>query len=196
MSVRALARVLDSTQGTTIRFSSTENGIGRLPERASLGACVPSGRLLHTADRKEEAAMAGKLAEQTRGEIHDSELLFEAIAPRPTTEVRPLRVALSGTVVVDFDVTVTEGDGAARHALVRVEFPDEVRSMLEASTWTRGTSIYEAVSRLGASFLERNHVGDLVCGVAPDGAALRPATFHLPLSFVRSSLAAVCASIT
>jgi hypothetical protein len=69
--------------------------------------------------------------------------------------------------------------------------------MLETSTWTRGTSIPEAISRLGAAFLERNGVTGLIGSTdvaVPAGG--RPATFHLPLSFVRSRLATVCAAAT
>jgi hypothetical protein len=137
--------------------------------------------------------MAGKVGNSAESESNrGASLLVEAEPPRPAAEVRPLRIILSGTVVVEFDVAVPEGDGLARHVVVRVEFPDEVRSMLEQSTWTRGTTIHEAVSRLGAAFLERNGLGDLA---ASTGATpRRPPTYHLPLSYVRSSLASVCAS--
>jgi hypothetical protein len=136
--------------------------------------------------------MAGKVAEGAEKAMHSAGVLIEAEPPQPATQVRPLRITLSGTVVVDFDVSVVVADGVTNHFVVRVEFPDEVRSMLEQSTWTRGTTIHEAVSRLGAAFLERNRIGELV-GIA-DVPGRRVPTFHLPLSYVRSSLPAVCAT--
>ncbi len=141
--------------------------------------------------------MAGKVAESAKRVAHESALVCEPEPPQSVAEVRPVRVVLSGTVRVDYDVIVTEIEGAAKHVVVRVEFPDEVRSMLEASTWTRGTTIHEAVSRLGAAFLERNGLSGLLgIGACDAGSGRRPQTFHLPLSYVRSSLAAACASTT
>lgn len=141
--------------------------------------------------------MAGKVAESAKRVAHESALVCETEPSMSVAEVRPVRVVLSGTVRVDYDVIVTEIEGAAKHVVVRVEFPDEVRSMLEASTWTRGTTIHEAVSRLGAAFLERNGLSGLLgIGACDAGASRRPQTFHLPLSYVRSSLAAACASTT
>ncbi len=141
--------------------------------------------------------MAGKVAESTKRVAHEPAVVCEPEPMQPVAEVRPVRVVLSGTVRVDYDVTVTEGDGVARHLAIRVEFPDEVRSMLEASTWTRGTTIHEAVSRLGAAFLERNGLSAVLgIGACETTASRRPQTFHLPLSYVRSSLAAACASTT
>src|SRR4051794_38399001 len=111
--------------------------------------------------------MTAKLMVQGAGVAsREAGALFDGERAHATTEVRPLRIALSGTVVVDFEVAVTQPDGSATRAVVRVEFPDEVRSMLESSSWSRGTSICEAVSRLGAAFLERTGVGGLVCASA------------------------------
>jgi hypothetical protein len=138
--------------------------------------------------------MAGKLVESAHVKTHEVGIFVEPEQVRTDTEIRPLRVALSGTVVVEFEVTVLDGERIAGRAVVQVEFPDDVRSMLEASTWTRGTSIHEVLSRLGAAFLKRNGITELVRTVANEATRRRPTTFHLPLSYVRSSLASVCAT--
>jgi hypothetical protein len=112
-------------------------------------------------------------------------------------EVRPINVMLSGTVLVDYDVTIRDVDGTVRTIVVRIEFPDEVRSMLEASTWGRGVTILEAISRLGATFVEQNAASGLLRFTKwehADGLAFRPPTFHIPLSYVRSSLTNVFAT--
>ena len=142
--------------------------------------------------------MAGKVAGSAEKNTHDATvvgLAVDAIASRLAMEATPLRITLSGTVNVDFDVTVVGDDGTSNHIVVRVEFPDEVRSMLESSTWVRGTSIHDVVSRLGANFLL--HYGSWVTRLAAreNQNRLQPPTFHLPLSYVRSNLAAVCASV-
>lgn len=137
--------------------------------------------------------MAGKVVDGPEADLHAG-VLFEAKQREASAQVLPLRFSLSGTVHVDFDVTLTDDDGSLRHTVVRVEFPDEVRSMLEASSWTRGMTIHEALARLGASFLERVATGGLA-GTFADGTALRrPSTLHLPLSYVRARLAMVCAA--
>ena len=141
--------------------------------------------------------MAGKAVDGTEVEIQPAGLLFETTR-RTSPELRPLKFSLSGGVHVDFEVSIRDERGVSQMAIVRVEFPDEVRSMLEASTWTGGITIHEALGRLGAAFLERAGVGDLV-GNLVDGGPLRrssPATLHLPLSYVRSTLAKVCAATT
>jgi hypothetical protein len=137
--------------------------------------------------------MAGKLAECADSAAGTVGVLIDADRPQSTTVVQPLRISLSGTVVVDFDVTITECDGCARHAVVRVEFPDEVRSMLEASTWTRGATIHEVLSRLASAFLERHGIAN---AIDASSAQRPPSTYHLPLAYVRSSLASVVASTT
>ena len=142
--------------------------------------------------------MAGKVAESAENNIHTASVVgipVDAGPSRFATDAIPLRVTLSGTVLVDFDVTVVDVDGTSNHVVVRVEFPDEVRSMLESSTWVRGMSIHDVVSRLGANFLI--HYGSWVTRLAAREASnrLQPPTFHLPLSYVRSNLAAVCASV-
>ena len=112
-------------------------------------------------------------------------------------EVRPINVMLSGTVLVDYDVTLHDVDGAVRTLVVRIEFPDEVRSMLEASTWGRGVTILDALSRLGATFVEQNAASGLLRFTRwepSEELALRPPTFHIPLSSVRASLASVFAA--
>jgi hypothetical protein len=142
--------------------------------------------------------MAGKVAESGATATQVRDIVCEVDAIAPAAKVRPLRVMLSGTVLVDFEITVTGRGGIERHVLVRVEFPDETRAMLETSTWTRGTSIPEAISRLGAAYLERNGVTTGLIGANDVDApvATRPAIYHLPLSFVRSRLATVCAAAT
>ncbi len=62
------------------------------------------------------------------------------------TVARARTVLLSGTVRVEYDVSVPDGSDGKRDLHVRVEFPDEVRSMLESTTWGRGSSIFEAIS--------------------------------------------------
>jgi hypothetical protein len=146
----------------------------------------------------EVATMAGKVAESAAQNLHTASVVGMSVDTRPTrlaTAATPLKVTLSGTVLVDFDVTVVDADGTANHVVVRVEFPDEVRSMLESSTWVRGMSIHDVVSRLGANFLL--HYGSWVTRLASreSSSRLKPPTFHLPLSYVRSNLAAVCASV-
>jgi hypothetical protein len=142
--------------------------------------------------------MAGKVAESAENKTHNAGVVglpVDTIPSRLATAATPLRVTLSGTVLVDFDVTIVEHDGTSNHIVVRVEFPDEVRSMLESSTWVRGMSIHDVVSRLGANFLL--HYGTWVTRLAAGNGSSRiqPPTFHLPLSYVRSNLAAVCASV-
>jgi len=141
--------------------------------------------------------VGGKVGDGAEPKVPAAGVLFEATQRRQQqAELKLLGFALSGTVHVDFDVAVTDETGALRHTVVRVEFPDEVRSMLEASSWSRGITICEALERLGGAFLERTGIGALV-GEFADGSALRrPTTIHLPLSYLRSTLAAVCAAAT
>jgi hypothetical protein len=101
------------------------------------------------------------------------------------SEARVLSVGLSSTVYVDYDVTIRQNDGSTSHSNVRVEFPDEVRSMLETSTWGRGASIMEAIARLGAAYVKRL----AAAGLLRRRDVERSVIFHLPLSDVRSALA-------
>ena len=141
--------------------------------------------------------MSGKVAESGATATQIREIVCEVEPVQVAPAVRPLRVMLSGTVLVDFEITVTGRSGIERRVLVRVEFPDETRAMLETSTWTRGTSIPEAISRLGAAYLERNGVPSLIGATDVDApVASRPPTYYLPLSVVRSRLATVCAAAT
>ena len=140
--------------------------------------------------------MSGKVVDGSEPEAHAAGVLFEAKQRRQRAELKLLGFALSGTVHVDFDVAVTDEAGMLHHTVVRVEFPDEVPSMLEASSWSRGTTICEALERLGGAFLERIGIGSIV-GEFADGSPLRrPTTLHLPLSYLRSTLATVCATAT
>src|SRR3954462_5494672 len=104
--------------------------------------------------------MAGKVIDGTEVEIAQAGVLFEA-SRRTLPEFRALKFSLTGTVHVDFEVSAPDEAGALRQTGVRVEFPDEVRSMLEASPWTRGITIHEALGRPGMAFLERAGVGEL-----------------------------------
>ena len=141
--------------------------------------------------------MAGKLVECAENEAPEFDGVQPVTPQSPHAVARALNVMLSGTVLVDYDVTVTEVNGSTRNLVVRIEFPDEVRSMLEASTWGRGLTILEALSRLGAGFVEQNAASGLFRFTRWDPAdalSLRPPTFHIPLSYVRSSLAIVCSA--
>jgi hypothetical protein len=140
--------------------------------------------------------MAGKVAQSTEySSVDVLNFSRETVQRTLATDARPIKVTLSGTVLVEFDVTLMSEDGTSSHIVVRVEFPDEVRSMLESSTWVRGMNIHEVVSRLGGNFLL--HYGAWVTRLAARvcGPQTGPPTFHLPLSYVRSNLAAVCASV-
>src|SRR3954470_12407032 len=114
--------------------------------------------------------MAGKSVDGTAASgARSSGHLFERKSPPAPPEARATRFTLTGAVQVEFDVRLTDDDGVSRHVIVRVDFPEEVRSMLEASTWTRGTTILEALARLGAAFVERMPEGSLV-GAYADGS--------------------------
>lgn len=138
--------------------------------------------------------MAGKAIDGTPIGARSSGHLFEKATPPSPPEARATRFTLTGTVQVEFDVLLHDADGVTRHVTVRVDFPEEVRSMLEASTWTHGTTILEALARLGAAFLERMPVASLT-GEYADGKTYRnPATLQLPLSYLRSKLASAVAT--
>lgn len=109
-----------------------------------------------------------------------------------TPKARVVSIGLSSTVYVDYDVTIGQGDGSTSHSNVRVEFPDEVRSMLETSTWGRGASILEAIGRLGAAYVER--LG--AAGMLRRREVERFVTFHLPLADIRSALVGVHSGAT
>lgn len=102
------------------------------------------------------------------------------------TVARARTVLLSGTVRVEYDVSVPDGTDGNRDLHVKVEFPDEVRSMLESTTWGRGSSIFEALSGVGAQYIECQTAADLISTARslPTGTQ----TLRLPISFVRSRL--------
>ncbi len=154
----------------------------------------PPSLLLHRAVRHmEEAAMASKRAEAFGAEATLVGLECDS-KPGDVNSVKARNVMLSGTVLVDYDITVTSSDGSPVKALVRVVFPDEVRSMLEASSWTRGLTIFDAISQLGATYLERYGVSEArLVSDGPTSESLRLPTFQVPLTYVRSTLASVCA---
>ena len=140
--------------------------------------------------------MAGKVAELAEASAPHG-TLYHSDPHAPVAEARAIDVVLSGTVRVDYEVALTDADGTCRHLPIRVEFPDEVRSMLEASTWGRGVTILEAITRLGATFIEKDALAGLLRfsrWESVDDASLRRTTFHVPLSYVRASLASVSAS--
>jgi hypothetical protein len=58
--------------------------------------------------------------------------------------------------------------------------------MLESTTWGRGSSIFEAISGVGAQYIERQAAADLLSTARslPTGTQ----TLRLPISFVRSRL--------
>lgn len=141
--------------------------------------------------------MVGKGVDFTQASLPES-VTGPATSPGEfAIHLRLLHITLSGTVLVDYELEVEDPQSGSSRAVVRVEFPDEVRSMLESSTWSRGTSILEAVSQLGATYLERLARAGVVrpaeCNLAI-GLPRHPATFHIPLADLRSSLATVCAS--
>jgi hypothetical protein len=109
--------------------------------------------------------------------------------PGPT--VRVSAVELSHTVAVQYEVSLTRPNGAPGRALVRVQFPDEVRAMLETSTWSRGATILESIASLGTAYLGRLVSAGLLSG-ADDGRTMK--TFHLPLADLRSSFTAAVGS--
>ena len=132
--------------------------------------------------------------------VHDAAAaVLEHTQPRPTTPnslARTIEIKLSGSVRVDYEVTLTDLAGAQQRVNVRVEFPDEVRAMLEAFSWGRGVTIFDTLSQLGASYVEQYGVRGLLD--APLSSAVpfeaRSHTFHVPLSYVRSNLFRVCAA--
>jgi hypothetical protein len=130
--------------------------------------------------------MAAKVAD--RGRSVGIDFIGPRSRARGVASARVVSVQLSQTVSVEYDVTLAEGAGATEHARVRVQFPDEVRAMLETSTWSRGASIMEAIGRLGAAYVERLDAAGLLDRVG--SARGRDATFHLPLADLRTELAA------
>jgi hypothetical protein len=100
---------------------------------------------------------------------------------RPT--VRVSAVELSHTVAVQYEVSVHGPDGSGR-ALVRVQFPDEVRAMLETSTWSHGATILESIASLGTAYLARIVSAGLL-SISEEGRAVQ--TFHLPLADLRTT---------
>jgi hypothetical protein len=120
----------------------------------------------------------------------------QPIPTHPTTLARTIEIKLSGSVRVDYEVTLTDLTGAEQRVNVRVEFPDEVRSMLEAFSWGHGVTIFDTLSQLGASYVEQYGVRGLL-DTSPVPTApfeTRSHTFHVPLSYVRSNLFTVCAA--
>jgi hypothetical protein len=97
-------------------------------------------------------------------------------------------VALSGTIVAEYDVAFGDGGDGECRTVVRVQFPDEVRAILESSTWSRGATILDALGRLGIDYIERlGATGLLPAPPVTNGVMLRPPpTYHLPLSYLRA----------
>ena len=104
---------------------------------------------------------------------------------REQATARVVGVQLSPTVSVEYDVTYSTLRGGTQHTPVRVLFPDEVRAMLETSTWSKGATILEAISELGAAYVGRldaaGLLGASVVGPSPTSV------FHIPLSDLRES---------
>jgi hypothetical protein len=131
--------------------------------------------------------------------VHDAAAVVDHTQLRPahpTTLARTIEVTLSGSVRVDYEVTLTDELGTERRLNVRVEFPDEVRSMLEGSSWGRGVTIFDTLSQLGASYVAQYGVDGLLHASRGASASFddRHHTFHVPLSYVRSNLFQVCAT--
>ena len=86
--------------------------------------------------KRGEAALAVGLQYPARG-----------AGSRPATCIVSVAVSfdLSEVVAVDYVVTVREPDWGPRRIPVRVEFPDETRSLLESLPWTGGRTIASAL---------------------------------------------------
>lgn len=95
--------------------------------------------------------------------------------------VRVSAVELSLTVAVQYEVAVVAADGTTRRAKVRVQFPDEIRAMLETVTWSSGATILESIATLGLNYLNRLKAAGLLRDCAEDR------TFHLPLAHLRAA---------
>lgn len=112
--------------------------------------------------------------------------------PRPAARIDPVAVSfdLSSVVAVDYDLTVRELDRDPRRVHVRVEFPDETRSLLESLTWTGGRRIVSVLERIGATAIEGAFD---VTSAGPDRwrLAARPpefSTIQLPIGALRAGL--------
>jgi hypothetical protein len=108
-------------------------------------------------------------------------------------EVAPAGVSLSGGVAADCAVLVRAGGEGERRMTVRVELPDEARSLLEQATWRSGETVFAAVARIAASCVTRLGGARLLEAAArpplrlPGGAPC--ATLLASLEDVRSALA-------
>ena len=105
-----------------------------------------------------------------------------AVPPRAI--VRVSTVELSLNVSVQYELSIQNEGAPARHARVRVQFPDEVRAMLETTTWSSGATILESIVGLGTAYLNRLDAAGLITQ-NDDGR-----TFHLPLSDLRAGITA------
>jgi hypothetical protein len=107
-------------------------------------------------------------------------------APAATdVAVRPLRCNLGRTVSVDYEIALP-ADGAERRSEVRIEFPDEVRGLLE--TACGGAGVVETIDQVGAAYL-----GHLLEAGELNVPAASGTTRALSLEYLRAALAALTA---
>jgi hypothetical protein len=108
---------------------------------------------------------------------------------RDAFEVFPASVSLSGTVSSSCIVLVRTASEAEHRIEVRVEFPDEARSLLEAVTWRGGTTILETIAQVSASCIARAGAARLLETVERGTAGVGRVTLQVPLADLRSTLA-------
>ena len=106
-----------------------------------------------------------------------------------------VRLNLSGSVFVDYDLTMADETGLEQRLEIRVQFPDEVRSLLETMSWRGGVRMTEKLSEIGASYVLRlfadGNLGTprrLTAETAPRVPSSRVMTVHPSLEYVRACL--------
>jgi hypothetical protein len=109
----------------------------------------------------------------------------------------PVRLNLSGSVFVDYDVAIVDESGSEQHLEIRVQFPDEVRSLLETMSWRGGARMTEKLSDIGTSYVLRVFgEGNLASPRQPAPKTYpRVLTVHPSLDFVRASLVTLPAPV-
>jgi hypothetical protein len=76
-------------------------------------------------------------------------------ARRESRRAGPADVVLADRVEVGWRAVATGPDGASHAVETWVEFPDDVRSLLELATWSRGLTIRDLLERVAAAHLDR-----------------------------------------
>ena len=114
----------------------------------------------------------------------------------------PVRLNLSGSVFVDYDMTIVDETGAEQCLEIRVQFPDEVRALLETMSWRGGVRMTEKLSDIGTSYLLRlfsdGNLGTprrLTAETYPHVPSSRMITVHPSLEYVRASLVTLPTSV-